>query len=116
MANSKNLKPFTKDNQPPGHKKSRKGIPNRATVLKKWLNCTVNVLNPITGGQTKVTVEDEVILALITRARAGDVPAIREILDSVYGKQGNTNLNLNPDDLKNLTDAELDDLISRFSR
>jgi len=29
-----NLKPFTKDNQPPGHKKSRKGIPNRSTIEK----------------------------------------------------------------------------------
>ena len=34
---NENLKPFTKDNQPPGCKKSRKGIPNKATVLKFYL-------------------------------------------------------------------------------
>jgi hypothetical protein len=32
-----NLKPFTSENQPPGHRKSRKGIPNRSTVLKLWM-------------------------------------------------------------------------------
>jgi hypothetical protein len=29
-----NLELFTSENQPPGWKKSRKGIPNRSTVLK----------------------------------------------------------------------------------
>jgi hypothetical protein len=32
------------------------------------------------------TVEDQMALALITRAVRGNVPAIREVLDSVYGK------------------------------
>lgn len=32
-----NLKPFTSEYQPPGHKKSRKGIPNRVTFLKWYM-------------------------------------------------------------------------------
>ena len=44
------------------------------------------VHNPITDLKHKGTVEDEVILALVMKAREGDVPAIRELLDTVYGK------------------------------
>jgi hypothetical protein len=81
----KGARPFKKgkSGNPAGYPK---GIPNRSTILKKWLAFELNVLNPITGGQEKLTVEDEVIFALITRARQGDIAAIREILDSTYGK------------------------------
>ena len=85
MAKKENLKPFSRENQPK-NRGSRKGTPNRATVLKKWLGATVTLWNPVTGKNEKVTVEDELMLALITRGRQGDVPAIREVLDSVYGK------------------------------
>lgn len=86
MANEKNLKPFTKDNQPPGYKKSRKGIPNRSTVLKRWLYGKSQFTNPLTLKKAAGTVEDEVVLALITRAKRGNIAAIKEILDTVYGK------------------------------
>jgi hypothetical protein len=76
---------FTSDNQPK-NRRSRKGIPNRSTVLKKWLTAKTKIINPITKDQERGTVEDEVVLALITKAVMGDVPAIREILDTMYGK------------------------------
>lgn len=41
--------------------------------------------NP-TGQTFKGTVEDEIILALIDQALKGDVAAIREVLDTRYGK------------------------------
>jgi hypothetical protein len=63
-----------------------KGSKNRSTILRKWLEAKEKIKNPITGAEEQVTVEDAVILALISKARKGDVAAIREILDSNYGK------------------------------
>jgi len=63
-----------------------KGSKNRSTILRKWLEAKEKIKNPITGAEEQVTVEDAVILALIGKARKGDVAAIREILDSNYGK------------------------------
>jgi hypothetical protein len=63
-----------------------KGSKNRSTILRKWLETKEKIKNPITGAEEQVTVEDAVILALIGKARKGDVAAIREILDSNYGK------------------------------
>src|SRR5258708_2075694 len=91
MANADNLTrhQFTSKNQPQ-QRRSRKGIPNRSTKLKKWLRGKVTVpahLTHLTGSKSQtVTVEDEIALALIARAVRGNVPAIREILDSIYGK------------------------------
>ena len=67
MANEKNLKPFTKDNQPPGHKKSRKGIPNRATVFKRLLEIKVKVDDPKSeeGSQKKTEVTLYEAMALV---------------------------------------------------
>lgn len=74
----------------PGESGNPAGLPSgtkqRSTILNKWLSVETELLNPITKLKQKGTVEDEVILALITKARKGDVPAVKEILDSVYGK------------------------------
>ncbi len=86
MANKSTLKPFTKENQPSGESKSRRGVPNRATIFKKWLSVKTDVVNPATGDTQKGTVQDEVVLSLITEAKKGDVKAIALILDSLYGK------------------------------
>jgi hypothetical protein len=87
VANEQNLKPkpFTSENQPPNRGR-KKGVPNRATVLKRWASVKLELTNPVTKEKQKGTVEDEVVLALISKARKGDVPAIREFLDSLYGK------------------------------
>jgi len=62
------------------------GAKSRSTVLKKWLSAELDLINPITRDKERGTVEDEVILALVTKARKGDVGAIKEVLDTMYGK------------------------------
>jgi hypothetical protein len=72
---------INKDGRPVGTK-------NRSTILKKWIEVNVKIrgkanpyLEDVTG-----TVEDEIVLALITKARGGDVQAIKEVYDTLYGK------------------------------
>lgn len=81
-----NLKPFTSDNQPPGAKKSRKGIPNRKTDIDKWLDVKTQIKNPVTDKLERGTVRDEVIIKAIAEARKGNIKALAIILDSSYGK------------------------------
>lgn len=93
MANSDNLTThrFSSENQPK-QRRSRKGIPNRATALRKWLKGKVRLhtyhlpSGSTLGDGQRGTVEDQIALALIARACRGNVPAIKEILDTVYGK------------------------------
>ena len=56
------------------------------TRVTKRLTAKLDVVNPFTNEKQRGTIEDEVVLALITKARNGDVAAIREILDTMYGK------------------------------
>lgn len=70
-----------------GNPKGRpKGSRNRDTLLRKWLETKTSIKNPVSGKVEKITVEDEVVLALIKEARKGNVTAIREIQDTMYGK------------------------------
>jgi hypothetical protein len=62
------------------------GTKNRATILKKWIELNTKLKNPITGKDELGTVEDKVKLALISKALSGDVAAIKEIDDTLYGK------------------------------
>lgn len=70
---------INKDGRPVGAK-------NRSTILKKWIEINAKLKNPVTGKEELGTVEDKVNLALITKALAGDVQAIKEINDTLYGK------------------------------
>jgi hypothetical protein len=86
---AKDIKPyqFTSEKQPK-QRRSRRGVPNRSTILKRWLNVRRVIeadRNP-TGKSIRGTVEDEIMLALIDKALKGDVAAIREVLDTRYGK------------------------------
>ena len=62
------------------------GTKNRKTLLRKWLELNASVLTPITGEQQTGTIEDAVNIALIKKALEGDVNAIKEINDTLYGK------------------------------
>jgi hypothetical protein len=76
---------FKKGNPGGGHPK---GVKNRATILKKWIEVNVKIrdkANP-TKKEQSGTVEDTVILALLNKAIAGDISAIKEINDTLYGK------------------------------
>jgi|ERR1051326_1134559 hypothetical protein len=80
-----NLKPFQ-----PGQSGNPAGRPegtkNRATVLKELLEMVSDFTNPLTLQKQTATLETQVLVALVAKAKRGDVTAIREILDTVYGK------------------------------
>jgi hypothetical protein len=80
-----NLKPAQEGEvrNPKGRGKSK----NRATTFRKWLRVRTKVEHPETGQELEASLEDKVVLSLITAAtEEKNVQAAKEILDSVYGK------------------------------
>jgi hypothetical protein len=79
-----------------------KGTLSRGTIVKRWLEASEQIKNPITGISERLTQYDIITLGLIKKARAGDVQAFRELMDSSFGKI--------PDKLQteNKTDINLD--------
>ena len=85
------------------------GSKNRSTVLEKWLYCKVDGLDPETKEVVKITQEDAIMLALIEKAKGGDVQAIKEIQDTLHGKlkevtETKTDISVNKE-LEQLLDA-----------
>ncbi len=80
-----NSKPFQKgvSGNPNGRPK---GTRNRSTVAKQWLETIETVKNPISGQVEQLDQQDIMTLALIKKARGGDVAAYKELMDSAYGK------------------------------
>jgi len=111
-----NLKPPFQPGQSGNPAGRPQGTRNRSTVLKELLEQTCDFTNPVTLRKESADLETQIMTALIARARRGDVTAIREILDTVYGKQSNINFNLTPEELQNLTDEELESLIAKANR
>ena len=97
MANEENLKPFKKGES--GNPAGRPvGTKNRSTIAKKWLETPEQFKNPITGEIEELTQEDIGTLALVKKARQGDVRAYESLMDSAYGKAVQTNdVNVNRD-------------------
>lgn len=67
------------------------GVPNRATVLRKFLAMPAKFKTPPTadnpeGEECDGTIEEMLAMGLIAAASMGDVPAYKEVMDSVYGK------------------------------
>lgn len=62
------------------------GTKDRATIVKKWAYTELELVNPITQKMERATVEDDVVLSLIREARKGSVQAIKEFMDTLYGK------------------------------
>lgn len=84
----KDLKPFSKDDdraREAGRKGSRKGIPNTKTRLKRFLELSQEMKNPVTGEVETFTVAEQMDLAIIKRARDGDIKAYRALLDRLEG-------------------------------
>ena len=80
-----NLKPFEKGES--GNPNGRpKGSRNRSTIAKQWLEVSQKIKNPITGKEENLEQQDIMTLALIKKARNGDVSAYKELMDSAYGK------------------------------
>jgi hypothetical protein len=85
MAKEDNLKPAW-DKGESGNPNGRpKGAKNRSTIAKYWLEVNQNLKNPITGEQENMSQEDLITLAIIKKARDGDVNAYKALMDSGYG-------------------------------
>lgn len=114
MAKEDNLKKFSSEYQP--EKNGRpKGAKNRSTIAKYWLEVNQKLKNPLTGTEETMSQEDLMTLALIKKAREGDVAAYKALMDSGYGapiqqiEQQQTNIdlsNLSTDEIKELLKGE----------
>ena len=98
----KNPQNINKEGRPVGSK-------NRATILEKWGVCKVDAKHPQSKETVKVSLEDAMALALWRKALSGDVPAIKEIQDTLHGKikevtETKTGLSVNKE-LEQLLDA-----------
>jgi hypothetical protein len=84
MANNHNLIPAKKGEvrNPNGRPK---GTKNRSTIARYWLEVNQNLKNPLTGENETMSQEDLMTLALIKKAREGDVNAYKALMDSGYG-------------------------------
>jgi hypothetical protein len=84
MAKEDNLKHWPKGES--GNPAGRpKGAKNRSTIARKWLEVNQSLKNPLTGEQETMSQEDLMTLALIKKAREGDVTAYKALMDSGYG-------------------------------
>jgi hypothetical protein len=89
-----------------------KGAKNRSTIAKYWLEVNQNLKNPLTGESQTMSQEDLMTLALIKKARDGDVSAYKALMDSGYGapvqqiEQTQTNV-----DLSDLTTDEIKQML-----
>jgi hypothetical protein len=82
--NGGTLKPFDKGES--GNPSGRpKGSKNRSTIARKWLEVNQSLKNPLTGESETMSQEDLMTLALIKKAREGDVTAYKALMDSGYG-------------------------------
>jgi hypothetical protein len=85
MAKQDYLKKFSSEYQP--EKNGRpKGSKNRSTLVRQWLEASESIVNPITGEKERLTQQDIMTLAIIKKARKGDVAAYKELMDSAHGK------------------------------
>ena len=62
-----------------------KGSKNRSTIAKYWLSIEQDLKNPLSGDTETMSQEDLMTLALIKKAREGDVNAYKALMDSGYG-------------------------------
>ena len=82
--NGGTLNPFEKGKS--GNPNGRpKGALNRSTIARKWLEVNQSLKNPLTGENETMSQEDLMTLALIKKAREGDVSAYKALMDSGYG-------------------------------
>lgn len=63
-----------------------KGSRNRSTIVREILELLEKQKNPITGKEESLTQEQIMTLAILSRARKGDVRAYQALMDSGYGQ------------------------------
>ena len=62
-----------------------KGSKNRKTIARIYLAYLQEEVNPLTGIKELLSNEDMITLALIHKAKLGDVNAYKALMDSAYG-------------------------------
>lgn len=62
-----------------------KGAKNRSTIARYWLEVNQKAKNPIDGTEQTLSQEDLMTLALVKRAKDGDVNAYKALMDSAFG-------------------------------
>ena len=67
-----------------------KGTRNRSTIVREWLSVEQEIKNPITGEKQKLQQSDIMTLALISKARKGDVAAYKELMQYLPFSDTNT--------------------------
>lgn len=85
MAKEDNLKPAWSKGESGNPAGRPKGAKNRSTVARQWLEVNQSLKNPLTGEQELMSQEDLMTLAIIKKAREGDVAAYKALMDSGYG-------------------------------
>ena len=111
MANEENLKSYKpgQSGNPNGRPKGRR---NRSTIARELLELNQKLKNPLTGKDETMSQEYLMTLALIKKAREGDVSAYKALMDSGYGapvqqiEQQQTSI-----DLSDLTTDEIRDIL-----
>ena len=63
----------------------KKGSLNRKTIARIYLSYLQEEVNPLTGIKELLSNEDMITLALIHKAKQGDVSAYKALMDSAYG-------------------------------
>jgi len=110
MNREDNLKPNWEKGESGNPNGRPKGSKNRSTIARRWLEVNQNLKNPITGISETMSQEDLMTLALIKKAREGDVNAYKALMDSGYGapvqqvEQTNIEIPLFPDVQENDSD------------
>lgn len=84
MAN-KDIQPRWKKGESGNPNGRPKGAKNRSTIARYWLDVNQKLKNPLTGSEETMSQEDLMTLALIKKAREGDVNAYKALMDSGYG-------------------------------
>lgn len=85
MAKEDNLKPAWNKGESGNPNGRPKGSKNRSTIARRWLEVSQSLKNPLTGENETMSQEDLMTLALIKKAREGDVAAYKALMDSGYG-------------------------------
>ena len=85
MKKEDNLKPAWSKGESGNPNGRPKGSKNRSTTARRWLEVNQSLKNPLTGENETMSQEDLMTLALIKKAREGDVNAYKALMDSGYG-------------------------------
>jgi hypothetical protein len=105
MAGYKEIEPKWDKGQSGNPNGRPKGSRNRSTIARQWLEASEKVKNPLTQETQELSQEDIMTLALINKARKGDVNAYKALMDSGYGapkQTTDTNVSISNFDIKEL--------------